>query len=166
MRVSFRSSARTDYLFGAEGDGGVDAGGAPGRRPAGNGGNSSEQSDDAEVGHPVKIGDTVEQGDQGVAGEDGCAGTDDDAERGEAHTVAQNQGQDVAAGRAEGSANADFAGALGDAAREHSIHADGGESQRSEAEGFEEDQDEIALRFGNGDEGVHGGDADPRATRS
>src|SRR5580698_7728113 len=92
-----RSPAHPATLLGAQSDGGVDPGGAPCRKPASGAGNGGEQGDDAKVRHPVESGDAVEQADQRVAPDEGSVESDKDAEGCEAHTVAQDHGQDVAA---------------------------------------------------------------------
>src|SRR5207245_569664 len=129
-----KSAMDESWSFVAQGGHGIEAAGAEGWNVASGAGNEGE-SGGGEAQRQWIMGSeaeelTLDDTSQGESGGDACHNADGYEKKDFAH----DQPDDVAAGSAEGDANADFSGALGDSVGHDAVETDDSEQSGEEAE--------------------------------
>jgi hypothetical protein len=152
-------------LFVAQGDDGVDAGGAAGGNEARQQSDGGEQAGDAGKGERVGDTDTKQHAGQEPRKGQGRKHAESDAEKRETSALGEYETQDVAALGAKRDANAEFLGALGDAIGDQAIDAHAGENQRDRRKNSKKKHGEARAGKGIREKLVHGSDGSHREFR-
>src|ERR1700676_1350725 len=150
MCVSFLVTGLLPGSLVAKGDEGVGAKGAARgnvvreeRDDAESDGNHEEGLRVARANAEEKMGKVAREG-------EGSGNAEGGAHEGEAGALAENEAKDVLVLRAEGDANADFVGALGDRVGHDAVDADDGESKCDGGESAERGEIEALVAGGGG----------------
>src|SRR5712664_2200772 len=149
---------RARQLFVAEGYDGVDAGGTTGGDEASQQGDESEQGGDAGKGERVGGADAEEKAGQEARDRQGGGNSQCEAEQRQTSSVTQDEAEDIPALGAEGNADAEFLGALGDAVGDEAVDAHGGKQQSDAGKNSQKQHGEARAGKRIGEKLLHGGD--------
>ena len=111
---------------------GVDAGGAPRGEITCESGDGCQQNEHADESGWVSGGYAEEEAADGASESPGRSNSDEDADGGESERLKKDTGLKFLRGSAEGHADTDFLGALGDGIRDDGVDAERGKNEREE----------------------------------
>src|ERR1700722_1782907 len=132
-------------LFPAQGNHGVDAGGAAGGDVTGGERDDREKGGDGDEGDGIASPHAKKQTANQAGEGEGAGQAQPDPRDGERHPLPHQEPRNMRGRGAEREANAEFARALGDQVRHYAIYSDGGESQREKREEAEHNHRESAA---------------------